>query len=142
MMDNSIKKRYIVFLVDDDPIFSDMVLETLSSFPSFTIYNYVSAEQCMRNLHINPDIIFIDHDFSQTEKAEKSGLDAIPDIRAALPNVQLIALTGQEDGELVFEFIKKGASDYIIKDEDTFENIELFIKEFLAEKDNSSSTPN
>lgn len=119
-------------MVDDDPVFLDMLNESLSGNSALIVYTYNSAEQCIRNLHLNPEIIVLDHDFSKAGPDAMTGLQAIGQITEVAES-KIIILTGQEDGEMVFDFIRKGASDYIIKDEDLFENIEIALSEMIQD---------
>ena len=122
------KKQYIIFLVDDDPTFIEMLDDVLRENPAYKTYKLDSGEACLECLHVKPDLILLDHHFGGPGM---NGLETLRKIKEKNPDTQVIMLTGQEDGNKVFEFISAGASDYVIKNEDAFETLKQVIKEYL-----------
>lgn len=120
-----------IFLVDDDPIFMEMLHDSLSDNSNYELHKFHSTEDCIENLNLIPHIIILDHLFKlEHGKKSMSGLDALLQIKAITSEAKIIMLTSQQDGDLVFEFIKAGAEDYVIKDENAFDNICNLIQEF------------
>lgn len=126
-------KKYSVFLVDDDDFFLEMLYASLLDFPDVKFYPYKSGEKCIENLDKKPEIIILDQDFGKAGKDAMSGMQALKKIKELLPDTEVVMLTGQEDGEMVFEFIQAGARDYVIKDDDAFDNIEDVLKDIIID---------
>ncbi|WP_434515997.1 response regulator [Dechloromonas sp. ARDL1] len=59
---------------------------------------------------LKPDIVCMD-----VLMPEKNGIEALAEIKAAQPNVEVIMVTGSSDPETVQESIQNGASGFIIK---------------------------
>lgn len=119
-----------IFLVDDDPIFMEMLYDTLCDNENYELHKFYTSEDCIDNMHLSPQIIILDHIFKlDHEKKSISGFEALQKIKELSEDAKIIMLTSQQDGDLVFEFIKAGAEDYVIKDEKAFDNISSAIQE-------------
>lgn len=120
MTDNKI---YSVFLVDDDDVFLDMLNQTFSEIPNIKTHLFQSGEQCLENLHLNPDVIVLDYFFDKAGEDALNGMETLKQIIREKNDAKVIMLTAQEEGNKVYEFIHNGARDYVIKDLDAFDNV-------------------
>lgn len=50
-----------IFIVEDDAMMVTLMRQTLSKNPNYEIQHFESAEDCLNNLHLNPDIVTIDY---------------------------------------------------------------------------------
>ncbi len=57
-----------------------------------------------------PDVVLLD-----LSLPDSSGLDTVHSIRAALPGVPLVVLTGHDDKQLALDALHAGAQDYLVK---------------------------
>ena len=57
-----------------------------------------------------PDVLIMDIDLP-----EKSGIDAVIEIKAVFPEIKILMLTVFEDDEKIFAAIKAGANGYLLK---------------------------
>jgi len=69
------------------------------------------AEAVEKVLALHPDVILLD-----LHMPEKSGVEAISEIKEALPEARILVLTSFASDEDVFPAIKSGASGYLLKD--------------------------
>jgi len=127
------KDKYTVFLVDDDFIFLEMMKEALSENEHLNIVAFQSGEECLNNLHLNPDFVVLDYYLDSENEEAKNGMQVLQEITSKLPEIKVIILSGQEDGHLVYKFIMENAADYIVKDNDAFENVRKCLKELIDE---------
>ncbi len=130
------KNNYTIFLVDDDFIFLEMLKETLVDNSAYTIVAFQSGEECVNHLHLQPDVIVLDYYLNSENPDAKNGLEILKDITAKHPAAKVIILSGQEDGDLVYKLIRENATDYVVKDDDAFENVKEAIEEIVNEKEN------
>lgn len=124
--------KRIMFLVDDDQVFRQMLWDVFEDDDRIQLYEFSSGEQCLAKLFLRPDIVVLDHNFDLAGEDAATGLEIFKDIKTKLPECKIIIISGQEDGKTVFQYSMDGASDYIIKDEDVFENIKLSVNDALA----------
>ena len=121
-MDNQYSDNYVfdmddrlIFIVDDDKIILNLLEYTFKSREGYNVMTFDSGEDCLKNLHLNPDLIVLDHLFYLRGIDGMSGLDTLKELRVKNPDIPVIILSGQEDLALIREFIKNGATKYIPK---------------------------
>lgn len=103
-----------IFIVDDDPWYSQILEYHLSLNPDYEVSCFESGKDCMSNLHLSPDLITIDYSMD-----DMSGTDLLNRLKQWNPEVPVIVISGQEEVSIALELLKKGAYDYIIKDDNT-----------------------
>jgi DNA-binding NtrC family response regulator len=104
-----IMSRYQTLLVEDDPIFQEQVVRTLSGQHQLSCAR--TLEEGSALIRKKPfDIVLLD-------KFLKDGLGTtlIPEIRARLPQAVIIMVTADKTDESIFEALNAGASDYLPK---------------------------
>lgn len=63
-----------------------------------------------------------------------NGMEVFDKIKEIKPDVPVIMLSGQEKGEIVLELARKGIDDYIIKDNNLIDNLNVAITELFARR--------
>jgi DNA-binding NarL/FixJ family response regulator len=61
-----------------------------------------------------------------------NGMEVFDKIKELKPDTPVIMLSGQEKGEIVLELARKGIDDYIIKDNNLIDNLNVAIGELFA----------
>ncbi len=107
-----------VLLVDDSTLFLEGLRDLLTNYDLEvvgTARNGLEAQDKAHQLH--PDVIVMD-----VQMPFCDGLTATRQIKAEMPEVDVVVLTITEDDEVLFEAIKNGASGYLLKsvDSETF----------------------
>lgn len=105
-------KRRISILIADDNDMMRSVLRGMLRHEEYDVVgearNGLAAVDMVGRL--KPDIVCMD-----VLMPEKNGIEALAEIKAAQPNVEVIMVTGSSDPETVQESIQNGASGFIIK---------------------------
>jgi CheY-like chemotaxis protein len=83
-------------------------------------------------LNKNPDLIILDYYFVNNEHKVMNGMEVFDKIKEMKPELPVIMLSGQEKGEIVLELARKGIDDYIIKDNNLIDNLNVAIDELFA----------
>lgn len=125
------KEKYTVVLVDDDFIFLEMLKETLVDNEDYHIVALQSGEECVSHLHLKPDVIVLDYFLNSENPDAKNGLEILKEIHEIMPEAKVIILSGQEDGNIVYDFVRENATNYVVKDDNAFENIRKAIENIL-----------
>ncbi len=107
-----------IFIVDDDATQSMMLKDHLSKFPAFTLHVFNSGEECLKNLDLNPQIIFLDYNFDLPNAM--NGIDVLKKIKEKKPETEVIMFSGQDKIQVAVNIMKYGAFDYIVKSESSF----------------------
>ncbi len=102
-----------IVIIDDSPEDQEIVKRYLKSNDccvqeSYSFNDWESAREHL--LKHKVDIILLDHNLGS-----RTSLDIIPEIRVLNYKGPLIVLTGQKDEKIAADIIKKGADDYLNK---------------------------
>jgi CheY-like chemotaxis protein len=121
----------LIFIVDDDPFINKLVVKRFSSdCRRLEAFGY--GEECISSLNRNPDLIILDYYFNSNDQKVMNGLEVFDRIKELKPATHVIMLSGQEKGEVVLDLARKGIDDYIIKDNNLIDNLNVAIDEVLA----------
>lgn len=125
------KEVKTVFIVDDDATQNTMVSDHLAKFQNITFKTFTSGEECLKNLSLKPDIIFLDYNFDKAGDKAKNGVQVLREIKDADPEIEVIMLSGQDKIEVAVNTMKYGAFDYIVKNESSFHRAENAVKNII-----------
>jgi two-component system OmpR family response regulator len=121
------KQVKTIFIVDDDPMQSSMLKDYLSKYSTFAIHVFNSGEECIKNLSLEPQVIFLDYNFDLAGKNAMDGIDILKEIKAQKPLTEVVMISGQDRIDVAVNTMKYGAFDYIVKSESAFHRSENVI---------------
>jgi CheY-like chemotaxis protein len=122
--------RKTIFIIDDDPVIVK-VLEKGLTAEGYIIKSFEYGEECIEELGNRPDLIILDYLFTRSGKVVMNGMEIFDKIKMTDKTIPVIILSGQEKGDIVLEFARKGIVDYIIKDNNVVNNLIVAIKELF-----------
>lgn len=102
----------LFFIVDANNTYQKLISNYLAVFNYTNIKTFSSPKECMGQLALKPDFIIQDYRY---EKDEINGVDFLTRVKETLPATEVIFLSGQDNIEVAVKAIKKGATDYIVK---------------------------
>jgi DNA-binding NarL/FixJ family response regulator len=109
-----------VLVVDDNDLLRVTVRVRAEADPRFQVVgeadNGQIAVELARTLH--PDVIVLDH-----QMPVRTGIDALPDLRAAAPSAVIVMFSGDDDPELRRDAIARGAQAFLVKGHDTLDDV-------------------
>lgn len=108
-----------IFIVEDDQMVATLMKQGLSKNEKFELHHFANAEDCVNNLHLNPDIVTIDYNLPGMD-----GLTLMEKVRAYNQHIMCVIVSGQESVEVVVNCYRHGASDYILKNENMIADVE------------------
>jgi two-component system OmpR family response regulator len=109
-----------IFIVDDDPMHADMLKDHLSKMSDFSIVTFSTGEDALKNMHLKPNIVFLDYYLNSVDKNARDGLEILQDMKKISPETDVVMLSGQDKIEVAVDIMKYGAFDYITKGESAF----------------------
>ena len=92
--------------------------------------SYYCGEDCIKDIPEQPDIAILDYNLSIHPEA-LNGLQVLEKIIAESPNTQIIMLSAQEQVNVAIECLRKGAVDYVVKDEGIRININKVVSNII-----------
>lgn len=117
----------LIFIVEESTVYKDLIVGYIKSKKINNIRTYKTGEACLKDLHLNPDIIVLDYSF-----AGISGLELMIKIQNERPEIDFIFLSAQNDVEIAVKIMKLGASDYIVKNEKAPFNLVSSIEQLIT----------
>lgn len=112
-MSNPIK--YKVFVVDDELLVRKLILQQLKNRTDLEVHAFQNGEDCVSNLHQNPDIVLLDYHLNVFDNDKMNGLDTLEAIKMQNPDTKVTMLSSQENVSIAVALLNKGASNYIVK---------------------------
>jgi DNA-binding NarL/FixJ family response regulator len=120
-----------IFIVDDDDMFSNMLVNHLSKDKMLEVHHYSTGEACLNDMAMGPDVVVLDYNLNTVEKDAENGLGILSKIKKISPNIHAIMLSSQTNYGVAAFSISKGAEQYVMKDETAFENVHNIIKDII-----------
>lgn len=111
-----------IFIIEDDMMVATLIKQSLTK-QDHDLTHFTTAEECIQNLHQNPDIVTVDYNLPGM-----NGIELMQRIKSYNAAIMVVLVSGQETLDVVVESYKHGASEYIIKNDNLFANLENAIK--------------
>lgn len=112
------KNELRIHLVEDDKFYNKFLTHHLSLNPDNVIENFTSGADLLKSIYKNPDIIVLDYSLP-----DYNGSALLKKVKESNPDISVIIVSGQEDISTAVKLLKEGASDYIVKNDETKERL-------------------
>jgi len=116
-------KQLHISIIEDNEWYADLLEYHLQLNPDYTVSKYTNGDDFLKNLFPKPDVITLD--YSLPDIKCETLINKIKEHDADIP---IIIISGQEDINTAINLLKKGAYDYIVKDEDAKDRLWNTIK--------------
>jgi DNA-binding NarL/FixJ family response regulator len=100
-----------IFIVENCGLFVRLLDYVFSKHILYRFLDFKSGEDCLKNLHINPELVILDYSLPGM-----NGLETLQELKEQHPAAHVIMMLSEEDRRLPAEFLNAGAADYVIKD--------------------------
>lgn len=111
-------KGFKIFIAEDDVWYSELLRYQLELNPDYDIKTFESGKKLLNAMHQKPDVVTLDYSLP-----DMTGEKLLSYIKKEFPETEVVIVSGQEDIKTAVGLLKKGAYDYLVKDEDTQERI-------------------
>ena len=101
-----------IAIVEDQRDMRESLVEWLGNAPGLRCVGaHASAEEALRRIpDENPDVVLMDINLTGM-----NGIECVSRLRGKLPQIQVLMLTTYDDGDLIFDSLRAGASGYLLK---------------------------
>lgn len=120
MKNKNIKRT---FIVDDDPFWTAMLNQLLTELGYENIVNFSNGKDCLENLHLNPNLVFLDY-----QMEDINGLEVLQKIKEYYPGIGVVFCTAIEDLSVAVNAMKQGSFDYMLKSNATKKELTSIIE--------------
>jgi two-component system, OmpR family, response regulator len=119
----SIKMVKKIFVIDDDEMLLAAIEDYITRKTKHNVQLFKTGEECLEHLDESPDVIILDYNLNAVYKDAANGMKILEAIKKIDRNIRVIMLSSQEAYGTAMQTINKGAEEYVIKDEASFEKI-------------------
>ena len=126
--------RLRISLIEDELQMSEMLKDFIShKYPVAEINSYTTGEEALEKIQETQDLVIVDYHLDSGNANAMNGVQFIQKLKERYPNVKMIFLSGQEKAEVAANTMKYGAYDYIVKNDNAFNRLEIVFKNVLGE---------
>lgn len=118
-----------IFVVDDNVMLTMLMEDYLTSHTPHEVEVYSTGEECIDNLHRNPDVIILDFNLNSENPDAANGEQIMATIKATGNDIHFIMLSGQEGDNAILEKLADTGDNYVVKGEAAFADIVHLIME-------------
>ena len=112
-----------IFVVEDNEFFSQLIKQKLEMNDKNEVTLFHNGEDFQRSLYLNPDIVVLDYNLPNS-----NGIDLLKEIKNFNEEIKTILLSGQEKVDVVIEAFENGAEEYIKKDDNALQLLDLKVQ--------------
>jgi len=104
--------RIRVSIVEDNRGTRESLTELLTRAPALRFVSaHPSGEEALQKIPTDiPDVVLMDINLPKM-----NGIECVAQLKQQLPKTQVLMLTTYEEGDLIFDSLRKGASGYLLK---------------------------
>ena len=111
-------KETNIFIVDDDPVFTNIISKKLKEKDYANIQTFTNGFECLSQLHQSPDIIILDH-FLEYE----IGMNILKEIKEYDSEINVIYVSSQDKVSVALKAMRYGAVVYLEKSVPDIDNL-------------------
>lgn len=132
-------KHPLIFLVDDDPLYlRALELAISSELGSAKIYSFQTANACLNQLKLKPDVVILDYYLDAVYPDAKNGIDVLKEIKKTNSKAKVIMLSSQDSLTIAIDCMENGAYDYIAKSQSSFIRVNNLLSNILGDLESNS----
>lgn len=118
-----------IVIIEDNCVYQELIKGHFTD-KNYQVLSFGSGEEFLSE-NINPDLIILDNQLA----GKLSGLEVLVRLHQDGGIVPIIFLCAQEDQNIAVQSLKMGAFDYVVKDENMFNQINYAISRYLEHTD-------
>ena len=123
-----------ISLVEDELQMAEMLKDfTKHKYPMAEVNTYSSGEEALEKISEAQDLFIVDYYLDSDNPNAMNGVQFLNKIKERYANAQVIFLSGQEKAQVAADTMKYGAYDYIVKNDNAFNRLEIVFKNILGE---------
>lgn len=112
-----------IFVVEDNEMMAMALEDYLTRETMHEVVLFGTGEDCLKQLRQQPDVVILDYNLNSENKDAKNGMQILEEIKRINKYIHVIMLSSQDAYGTALQTIRKGAEEYVIKDEDAFSKI-------------------
>jgi serine phosphatase RsbU (regulator of sigma subunit) len=128
-----------IFIVDDNKLFSLALKASIESTfkkKRVKVYSFETGESCIDSFtQLQPELVILDYSLNSKSVDAADGLQVLDEIKKSNAQTRVIMLTSNEQIDVALKSFHQGASDYVVKTESQFKEINNSISKIFSKKE-------
>src|SRR6185295_6812569 len=123
-----------IFVIEDNEQLAEMTKDHVAqkfSNAEVTVFN--TGEDALKQTSASPDIIILDYQLDTQNPKALNGIQVLGKLKKQF-TAPVIFLSAQDKPEVSANIIKYGAYDYVVKNRESFQRLEIVINNILNSK--------
>lgn len=113
----SIKSSKKVFIVEDSPLYREVLKEEISAIQDVEIQAFASAEACLAKISEEPELIILDFYLDGENENNMSGHEALKEFQKADTPPEILFVSAAKNEGLLEEYQNYRNVDFVLKKE-------------------------
>lgn len=127
----SSNKSLKVLVIEDNEQMSEMIKDSIMhKFTNAQVSVFTSGETALNETKSEPDVIICDYQLDSQNPRALNGIQILGKLKKQFSS-PVIFLSAQEKPEVSANIIKYGAYDYVVKNQQSFQRLEIIINNIL-----------
>ena len=115
---------FTVYILDDDQWYGTMLHYFLSLNPEFKVKRFEDPLVFLEAMKETPEAVTLDYSMPGM-----NGIEVMEKIKTKNPETEVIMISSHEDINIAIQSMKKGAWDYIVKNQNANDNLRNSLKQ-------------
>lgn len=117
-----------IFVVDDSSFCRQLYIQHLKNLGFSKVFAYENGIECINEIGIQPDVIFLDFDMQPI-----NGAEVLLSLKHIYPHIEFVFISSESDPTIVDRVMKAGAYGFIPKGENDLERMENMILKIVEQ---------
>ena len=127
-------------VIEDNEQMSEMIKDSIiHKFSSANVSVFTSGEEALNETKSDPDVIILDYQLDSQNPKALNGIQVLGKLKKQFTS-PVIFLSAQEKPEVSANIIKYGAYDYVVKNQQSFQRLEIIINNILNSRSQKQSS--
>ena len=124
-----------IFIVDDNKLLVISLKKYLEDrfASSINISTFYDGESCLENINKNTNIVILDYFLDGGNRNAKNGVEILKEIKNNNAQTEVVMLSRNEDVAVAIESYCAGASEYLIKGDNSMDKIISMVNKIITE---------
>jgi CheY-like chemotaxis protein len=75
------KQTKVVFIIEDEPMQAEILKDLINSKFKLEVHCFGTGEEALKNWHLDPTVVVLDHDLNTVEKSAMNGVEVLKKIK-------------------------------------------------------------
>lgn len=123
-----------ITLIEDDLLLREMLHDFLKKkYPFATLLLFNSGEAALESLYEEQHLVLLDYNLNSQNRNGQNGIEILKQLKSKFPSMPVVFISGQDKPEIAISTMKYGAWDYIIKNDQVFNRLDITLNQIVGE---------